>query len=244
LLLCSGSYRISGKMNLARQLYQLQELDLEIESDERALKQVTSQLGESQAVLEARSRLQSEQQHLEELKHQQHSAEWEIDDITTKIATAEETLFSGRVKNPKELASLQQDVKMLKDRCGRLEEKALGVIEQVEQSEAGVATINSQLETLTADWRHQQKQLSQEMEKLKAALADLKGRRQLLSAEIEPETIEFYQQLRKGKGTAVARVEQGICRGCRISLPITDLQRVRGTNLVQCSSCGRILFLA
>jgi len=231
-------------MNLARQLYQLQELDQEIDSDEKALKQVTSQLGESQAVLEARSQLQSEQQHLEELKHQQHSAEWEIDDIAIRIAAAEKSLFSGSIKNPKELASLQQDVDMLKKRRGQLEEKALEVIEQVEQSEAALAGISAELKTLTADWQRQQKQLAGEKTRLQTALADLKQRWQLLSAEIEPETVEFYQQLRKGKGTAVARVEQGICRGCRISLPTTDLQRARGNRLVHCSSCGRILFLA
>ncbi len=231
-------------MNLARQLYRLQELDLEIESDEQALKRVTSQIGESKAVLKTKDRLQSEQQRLEELKHQQHSAEWEIDDITTKIATAEESLFSGRIKNPKELASLQQEVEMFKARRDRLEEKALGVIDQVEQAEASVAKINNELETMTVEWQLQQKQLAEEKTRLKAALADLKEKWQQLSEQVEPDTVEFYQELRKGKGTAVARVEQGICRGCRISLPTTDLQRVRGNNLVQCSSCGRILFLA
>jgi predicted nucleic acid-binding Zn-ribbon protein len=231
-------------MNLARQLYQLQELDLAIESDERALEQVTGQLGESQAVLESQARLESEQQRLGELKHQQHTAEWEIDDISNKIAAAEEKLFSGRVKSPKELSSLQQDVDMLKTRRGQLEEKALGIIDQVEQSEAAVAGISSELRTLTADWQRQQKQLAEEMARLKTVLADFKQKWQRLAQEIEPETVEFYQQLRGRKGTAVARVEQGICRGCRISLPTTDLQRARGNNLVQCSSCGRILFLA
>jgi predicted nucleic acid-binding Zn-ribbon protein len=231
-------------MNVARQLYELQELDLEIESNEQALKQVISQLGESQAVLKTKARLESEQERLEELKHQQHSAEWEIDDITNKIAAAEESLFSGRIKNPKELSSLQQEVEMFKARRDQLEEKALGVIDQVEQAEASVAKTNSELETMTADWQRQQKQLAEEKARLQALLADLKQKWQRLSEQIEPETVEFYQQLRKGKGTAVARVEQGICRGCRISLPTTDLQRVRGKNLVQCSSCGRILFLA
>jgi predicted nucleic acid-binding Zn-ribbon protein len=231
-------------MNLARQLYELQELDLEIESDEQTLKQVIGQIGESKAVVRAKAQLESEQERLEGLKHQQHSAEWEIDDITNKIAAAEESLFSGRIKNPKELASLQQEVEMFKARRGRLEEKALGVIDRVEQAEADVARINSEMGTLTADWQRQQKQLAEEKTRLQAALADLKQKWQQLSEQIEPETVEFYQELRKGKGTAVARVEQGICRGCRISLPTTDLQRVRGNNLVQCSSCGRILFLA
>jgi len=231
-------------MNLARQLYQLQELDLEIESDGQALKRVTSQIGESQAVLKTKDQLQSERERLEGLKHQQHTAEWEIDDITNKIAAAEESLFSGRIKNPKELASLQQEVEMFKARRGQLEEKALEVIDRVEQAEAGVVKINSELETLTAEWQRQQNQLAGEKTKLQAALADLKQKWQQLSEQVEPETVEFYQELRERKGTAVARVEQGICRGCRISLPITDLQRVRGNNLVQCSSCGRILFLA
>ncbi len=231
-------------MNVSRQLYQLQELDLDVESNEQALAQVTSQLGESQAVARAQNQLQSEQQRLEELKHQQHSAEWEIDDISTKLATAEETLFSGRIHNPKELTNLQQEVEAFKARRNQLEDKALEIMDQVEQSETRVAKINNELETLKAEWQRHQQQLSEESEKLKATLSDLRHKRQRLAAETDPKAVEFYQHLRKGKGTAVARVEQGICRGCRISLPTTELQQARSGDLVQCSSCGRILFLA
>jgi predicted nucleic acid-binding Zn-ribbon protein len=231
-------------MGVAKQLYQLQELDLEIESNEQALKQVTSQIGESQEVARTQKQLGLEQQRLEESRHKQHSAEWEIDDIATKIATAEETLFSGRVKNPKELSNLQHEVDVLKSRRNKLEDKALEIMDKVEQSEARVAKISSQLKTLTAEWQRQQKQLADESEKLKAILSDLGHKRQLLAGEIDSSAVEFYQELRKDKGTAVARVEQGICRGCRISLPTTELQQARSGALVQCSSCGRILFLA
>ena len=231
-------------MGVAKQLYQLQEFDLKIESNEQSLKQVTSQLGESKAVVRVQKQLQLEQQRLEELRHKQHSAEWEIDDLVTKVAVAEETLFSGRIKNPKELTNLQHEVEALKAKRDQLEEKALEIIDQVEQSEASVARISSELETLKAEWQRQQQQLSDKVEQLKATLSDLRQKWQLLSAEIEPPTVEFYQELRKGKGTAVAKVEQGICRGCRISLPTTELQRARSGSLVQCSSCGRILFLA
>jgi predicted nucleic acid-binding Zn-ribbon protein len=231
-------------MNVAKQLYRLQEVDLEIESGERALKQVASQLGESQAVIKTQKQLETEQKQLEDLSRQQRSAEWEIDDITTKLKAAEEQLFSGKVKNPKELTNLQHEVEAFKTRRNRLEEKALEIIDQVEQSEARIAKINSELDKLTAEWRRQQKELSDEMARLKDSLADLKAKRQRLADEIDPPAFEFYQNLRKGKGIAVARVEQGICRGCRISLPTTDLQQARSGNLVQCSSCGRILFLA
>ena len=231
-------------MGVAKQLYQLQEVDSEIESNEQALSQVTSQLGESPAVLKTQSQLQLEQQRLEELRRKQHSAEWEIEDVSTRLATAEETLFSGRIKNPKELANLQHEVEVLEANRNQTEEKTLGIMEQVELSETSVARISSELEALKAEWHRQQQELSDSVKRLKTTLSDLSRKRQLLLEEISPQVVELYQGLKREKGRAVARVEQGICRGCRISLPITDLQRVRGGNLVKCSSCGRILFLA
>jgi len=230
-------------MSVAKQLYQLQEVELEIESNEKALAQLASQLGESQAVVRAQAKLKLKQQHLEELGRQQHSAEWEIEDLVNKLTPAEEKLYSGRIKDPKELTNLQHEVDGLRVRRNQLEDQALEVMDQVELSTASVSTLRNELKTLETDWHSQQQQLSTDMEQLKTTLADLKHKRQLLSANIDPQAIEFYQGLRKQKGLAVAKVEQGVCQGCRISLPTTELQRARSDSLVQCSSCGRILFL-
>jgi len=231
-------------MSIAKQLYQLQEVELEIGSDEQALAQIASQLGESQAVTKAQTELKLEQQHLEELGRQQHSVEWETEDIVNKLTSAEEKLYGGKVSNPKELTNLQHEVKGLIVRRNQLENKTLDIMDRVELSTTSVATLSSKLKTVEAEWHSRQQQLSTDMEQLKAALSDLKHKRQLLSAQIDPQAIEFYQELKKQKGQAVAKVEQGICRGCRISLPTSELQRAKGDNLVQCSSCGRILVLA
>lgn len=231
-------------MSITKQLYQLQEIDLELESNEQTLKQIATQLGESQEVAEARAKLALEKQHVEELKRQQHDVEWGIDDLDARIAKGNEELYSGRVRNPKELSSLQQEVNELKARRGQLEDKALDIMEQAESATARIADINSEIKTLEAEWSSRQRQLSAEMEKLKTAISELNQKRVLLSAKIDPQTIEFYSRLRKQKGTSVARVEQGTCCGCRIFLPYADLQRVRTGSLVQCGSCGRILFLA
>jgi len=231
-------------MSIAKQLYQLQEVELEIESNERTLRQIASQLGENQAVVRIQTKLALEQQRLEELRGRQHSAEWEIDDITSKLTTAEEELYSGRIRNPKELTNLQHEVDGLRVKRNQLEDKALEIMDQVEFAAASVAAISSELKTVEAEWHSQQQQLSTEMEQLKTTLSDLEHKQQLLLAKINPQSVEFYRELKKQKRQAVARVEQGICRGCRISLPVAELQRARSDNLVQCSSCGRILFLA
>jgi predicted nucleic acid-binding Zn-ribbon protein len=231
-------------MSIARQLYQLQDIDLELESDEQTLNLITNQLGESNAIIQAEEKLESERQTLEELTHQQHSIEWEVEDITSKQKKAEEELYSGRIRNPKELADLQHESEVLKANLARLEEQALEVMEKVEQAAKSVTASDSALNRLKTEWQSQQRKLSADMEKLKKAIASLKDKRQRLVKDIDQETIDIYTELRKQRGTAVARVQQGTCLGCRITLPVSDLQRARGGSLVRCSSCGRILFLA
>ena len=232
------------KISVVKQLHQLQEVDLEIESTEQSLNQITAQLGEGKAVVKARNKLALEQQHLEELNQQQRSIEWEIDDLASKLTPAEKELYSGRIHNPKELANLQQEIDGLKARRDQMENKALEMMDQIELANTSITAINSKLKILEVEWQGQQQQLSADLEQLKTVLSNLQDKRQLLTADIDPQTIEVYQALKKQKGIAVARVEQGICRGCRISLPVAELQRARSGSLVRCSSCGRILFLA
>jgi len=231
-------------MIVSKQLYQLQEVDLELEHNEQAMRQIAGQLGESEAVVETRSKLASKQQRLEELVRQQHSVEWELEDLTTKLATNEEELYSGRIRNPKELANLQHEIDGLKARRNQLEEKALEIMDQAEVTTKNLAIMDSELKALEDEWQSQQQQLSTQLERLKTTISDIKHKRELLTAEIDPQAVEIYREVKKQRGTAVARVEQGICRGCRISLPITELQRTKSGSVVRCSSCGRILFLA
>jgi predicted nucleic acid-binding Zn-ribbon protein len=231
-------------MSISRQLYQLQEIDLEIESSERILEQISGKLGESEAVIKARDNLDRERQHLEELKQQQHAAEWEVDDLTAKLKDVEKKLYGGRITNSKELSNLQQEAKNLTANRTHLEDKILETMEQIEQTTDQVAGSTTALKALEDKWRQQQQQLSGEAGQIKGALADLRQRRQSLLGSIDPQVLEVYNELKQNKGAAVARVEQGICRGCQISLSAAELQWVRGGGMVRCSSCGRILFLA
>ncbi|MDP2931850.1 MAG: C4-type zinc ribbon domain-containing protein [Chloroflexota bacterium] len=230
-------------MSIAKQLFQLQELELDIDTKERVLQQVIVRLGDNQSVVTVRAKLAQAQQHLEGLKKKQHDIEWEIDDIRSKVSVLEEKLYSGRITSPKELTSLQKDIELLKANRNKLEDRALELMEQVEVAGTSVAAVASELKAAEAEWGRQQRELAAEKAQLETTLADLKQQREQILANIDPRTAAFCYELKKKKGQAVAKVEQGICRGCRISLPTADLVRARSGSLVQCSSCGRILYL-
>jgi predicted nucleic acid-binding Zn-ribbon protein len=230
-------------MSVAGQIYQLQEIDLEIAGEERRLGQVNGRLGKDAVVVVTRQKLDAAKDKLEEFRQRQRSLEWEIDDLASKIKKGDEELYSGRIKNPKELANLQHEVELLKAKRDGLETRDLQIMEQVESAEGSVTALSRELEETVAEWQREQEQLRNDKAALESSLSRLKEKRQTLAAEVDPRTMALYDRLRKGKEFAVARVEQGICRGCRISLPSSELQQARSGALVQCGSCGRILYL-
>jgi predicted nucleic acid-binding Zn-ribbon protein len=231
-------------MSIARDLYQLQEVDTALEANLQAQKKVSAQIGESQLVLKAKAKLDEELKNLERLAAQQKSTEWEIDELTAKIKDTEKKLYGGKIFNSKELGSLQQETDELKKRRSGLEDKSLGLMDELEALRKAIDFSKEELAKLQAQWQAQQKQFVVELMQLKAAQAVHETNRQQITALIDAEALATYQELRKRKGVAVAKVEQGICQGCRITLPNTDLQRAKGGGVVRCSSCGRIIFLA
>jgi predicted nucleic acid-binding Zn-ribbon protein len=205
---------------------------------------VSAQIGESQLVLKAKTKLAEEQKNLETLSAQQKSTEWEIDDLTNKIKETEKKLYGGKIFNSKELGSLQQETAELKKRRSVFDDKSLGLMDELEALRKAIDSSKDELAKLQTLWQAQQKQFVVELDKFKGRAGVPETNRQQISALIDADTLFTYQELKKRKGLAVAKVEQGICQGCRITLPNTDLQRARGGGVVRCSSCGRIIFLA
>jgi predicted nucleic acid-binding Zn-ribbon protein len=230
-------------MIIAQRLYQLQEIEVEIESAQKTLSACLGKLGESDRLIAARAKLISIQKKLEELKKKQRETEWAIDDGSAKLHKANDDLYSGRIKNPKELTCLQQETKVMEFQQGQLEEKVLETMAQVDTVVAEQATQAVYLQATETEWRSEQAELAVEIQQLKNKISELNNKRQLMAAEIESQALDFYLQLKAKKGLAVAKIEQGMCRGCRISLSTSELQRVRVGHMVECSSCHRILYL-
>jgi predicted nucleic acid-binding Zn-ribbon protein len=233
-------------MNKVKQLYELQEVDLEIQRRTEALTQVRGQLGKDDDLVAARSAYDTVKKRLTDLDHQQKTEEWELGELGAKIAVVEKKLFGGSLKNPKELMAFQQDLDILKTQRGEREDKLLALMMDVESSQQDVSLKKGDFEKVDREWRESQQKLSQQQAELETELAALEQKRNLLAGQIDSESLSLYEEVRRVKqGQAVAKVVQGRCQGCRISLPVSDQQRARmGQELVQCSNCGRILYLS
>jgi hypothetical protein len=231
-------------MAVTRQLYELQELDNNIEHTRQTLDLKSRQLGNREALEQAGAVLAAEQKTMEDLKRARREDEGEVADVAAKINEANRQLYGGRINNPKELSNLQSDVNMLSNQKDGLETKTLGVMDKLEESEKNVTRLTADFQKLEAAWNAEQEQLGKDIELLKTTLAALLESRKEEASKIDPATLSLYDRIRKMKKQAVAKVERGICQACRLSLSASALQKARGGHPVQCGTCGRILYVS
>lgn len=227
-------------------LYDLQLIDLDMDAKKAALADVTDRIGQSGALDEARAAVAAEEDRLAGLEKERRERESESEDLQAKAAVAEDKLYGGSIKNPKELSSIQEQLKNYHAKIQDLDDKTLNIMEEIEAVEHALAARRDELAGMEQEWQAEQESLRREQSELNATLSELENKRSELASGVEKPTLDLYNALRqKRQGKAVAKVEQGICQGCRIALPMSELQRVKtGQNIVQCGSCERILYLS
>lgn len=180
---------------------------------------------------------------LDALRHELREVSAQSDDLSARIKLHEEKLYSGRVSNPKELTALQKDIELLKGHRVPHEEKALELMEKIESTEDSIDAAETALQRHKETLEIHRKDLGAQLITHTNELADLASRHTTLIEQIPIPIAADYEWLKKQKGRAVAKVEQGICRGCGIAVTTAWLHRARSGEAVHCPSCNRILFL-
>lgn len=230
-------------MTTAEILYQLQQIDDDVRAKEGRLAEVEAHLGESDELLAARTQLEQAEAKLYELEREQREQELELKTITSKLESEESRLYGGRVTNPKELAGLQKEVRYLRERRADVEDDLLETMMAREETAARVAERRSKLEAIESTWQTEQSALTEERDRLQFELAELRSRREEIVSQVPPRPLSTYEYLRRTKGVAVAPLDNGICTGCRVSLPAAAQKRAERDDLITCSNCSRILVI-
>ncbi len=230
-------------MSLAGQLYNLQQLDLELRDKQQELSDVENKLGDNKALLAAETKLVSQREQLEDARKRQKSCEWELDDLQEKTRQVDGKLYGGKTKDPKELVNLEKEAKALKSQIRTKEDSLLELMSQVEQMEADVTGTVEESEQLKREWGQRQETLGPRKGELETELAEVKEERGGLAQQVDSEALSVYERIRRASGQAVVKVERGRCLGCHIAVPTSQWQKAKAGDLIQCNNCNRILYL-
>ncbi|HEX2980538.1 MAG TPA: C4-type zinc ribbon domain-containing protein [Anaerolineaceae bacterium] len=231
-------------MNEAFHLSRLQKIDTQLDHIATRLAEIDRQLAENAAVRAAEAQVEAANRALESARRNLRSAEEAVQAQRVKIELNEKSLYGGKVRNPKELQDLQNESAALKRHLSILEDQQLEMmlaLEDTEKNQTAAAEnlhqVQGQQAGLLATAMGDQTRLQREKTRLLAERAPL-------TAQVAASALELYERLRKQKrGLAVAGIEEGSCTACGSELTPAEWQSARNPNtIINCSSCGRILY--
>jgi predicted nucleic acid-binding Zn-ribbon protein len=169
----------------------------------------------------------------------------EVTSLEARIAEVHRTLHSGSVTVPRELQALQHEEESLKRRQDHLETEELELMEELDPLNEELQALEARLAELTAEAERLDEALLEAEVRIEEDLTQVTGRRQAAAAEVDPELLATYEDLRRRlDGVAVARLVGSVCGGCHLGLPAAEVARIKKQPpdaLVTCDECGRLL---
>ena len=228
-----------------KRLYDLQELDWELSADEASLEEVRARLEDESEINAARARLQKLTAELDKRAPLRRTLESSLSRMEERLQAAEQRLYGGAVTNPRELSASEEERRLLQEQRGAEEDRMLDVMVEIEELQSSRDATQELLGRLETDREAEYADLLQRQDALVVRIDELRRGRQRITPEIPVAMLSIYESLLKTRGGhAVAKVERGLCQGCRLALPTMENQRAKSSQgIVQCSSCRRILYV-
>jgi predicted nucleic acid-binding Zn-ribbon protein len=226
-------------------LLALQEIDREIYKVGAELKRLPAELAARKADLERAAR------ELEEKKKAVRELQFtirEIENITTQQRQRLRKIETEASKSKADvalMAAYEHEIRSLKRNIGQAEEEGLALVEQADAAAADVKRIQDSLVSESKVFEELRGNVEKEIadaERRMGSLRSALGER--MQDGIPPEHLTLYRGLLATReGEALAALDGRFCQGCYVEIPKNLLVRLaRGNELVQCPSCGRILY--
>ncbi len=233
-----------GTMSLPFKLYRLQQIDTQHDRVFLRMEEIKTLRQKDESLMVAIDKHTQTNANIQRLNKELKKAEGSVRDQRIKIETSEAALYGGKIRNPKELQDLQQEILSLKNYLGVLEERELELMLELEDADKANAETTAILSLETSRHERTQLDLDEEEGNLKIELTHLTDERQAAQAAFAPDEISLYESLRKQRrGVAVARVVNKACSACGSTLNAALLQAAYSPGQIsRCESCGRILY--
>ena len=229
-------------MSATFHLYRLQQVDSQIDRVNKRLDEIQRIIEDNRelklAKIKVEKALAAEQETAKTLK----KAENEVKAQHVQIEQTEATLYSGTVKNPKDIQDLQNKAESLKRHLNTLQDNQLEAMLAHEETAEELDMAESALKKLRAELVQQHSELGGEQTVLEKDKERFLKEKDIALTDVPADALKTYTTLRKQKGgVAVAAVSDNGCAACGSVLTTAQQQKAR-SSLSYCPTCKRIVY--
>ena len=226
-------------------LIRLQDCDTQIQKLNKKKEMAPKKMQDLEKELQAAEiRFQEDRDKLESLKKERRKLDQDIDDFDIKIEKSGIKL--SNIKSNKEYTAALKEVDDLKDQKFRAEDKALGLMEEIEEVQRACRENEEKQKELEGRCEETRQEIQREMTQWNEKIENLEAKRTTLKESIEEDLLKRYLFLWERKqGIAVSPVVGGVCQTCHMGIPPQRFNELRrGDALMSCSNCKRIIYWA
>lgn len=181
----------------------------------------------------------------DEVARRQKRAEDELAAVEAKITEIEGRLYSGAISIPRELQAMQAEVESLRRRRSSLEDLVLEAMGEREPLEAEIDRLEGLRKAQDVEGGRLRGVIAETEATIDAELSREAAAREAAAASLPADLATLYERLRSQLGgVAAARLVNGRCGGCHLTLATTELDRIRHEPpdaLIRCEQCSRLL---
>ncbi|HVF20979.1 MAG TPA: C4-type zinc ribbon domain-containing protein [Mycobacteriales bacterium] len=182
---------------------------------------------------------------ISDIEREQRKVENDVDMVRSRIERDQQRLDTGAVNSAKELESLQHEVGSLAKRRSDLEDLVLEQMERKEEAELRLRAFTEERDMLLAAREAAESTRDAVFAEVDRDSADHAATRGELAAELAGPLLDLYEKVRASSGgVGAAPLHRGRCEGCHLSLPPSDLSRIKAApaeEVLRCEECRRIL---
>ena len=230
-------------MNSAKSLLEVQQIDQRLAKSRAEYRKIADLLKAKGDLKKLKSNYEASRVRVLETRLEHGKLEAEGAGLREKLEGIETRLYGGAITNLRELTALEEEHNLTTRSLAAAEEAVAPA--QLASDDAALrhGDLQESLAASEKQWKTEASEYRKRAHSVSEECNTLESERNSFASDIDANDLSIYRSLLPRKaGVAVARVERGICLGCRIKLPMREIARLKNSaSLVLCSSCGRIL---
>jgi predicted nucleic acid-binding Zn-ribbon protein len=223
-------------------LIQLQQADREVQRLEEEVAALPRRVAAIEAKLaDTRAAVEKAQATIKADEAARRKLETQIQDARQKISKYRDQ--SLEVKTNEQYRALMQEISYAEQEIGKLEDKILEGMLDVEANEKTLKSAQVELKAETAEIEKEKEEAQVRTSADEKQLAELHAERERLRSGIAAEVLRHYDRVLKLRKTALAEARDHMCIACQVRLRPQMYNDVRTNDkILICDSCQRILY--
>ena len=228
-------------------LWQFMQVDMEADRFENRMRQSENR----QKLIKQRNFLMEQQANMKKLENEVAVMQDRLEAVRDEADRLEKVLGSLTAEieaNPpqsaEEAQARMESVQKVGDSLARYEQELVKMRKDAEAKDRQQKEVRVRAAKTKAEYDALKGVYDKEYKADLQTLHEMRARTEAESKKVDPDLLERYRNIKQHCTPPMAKLVDGQCSGCFMSLPSATLLELKaGERIVECDNCGRILYM-